>query len=99
MTVVADPDALRSASDRAAHDGWAIRLAADEVARTLAGVRDRLGAAAMPVAGGLAPLIDAARHVADSETRLAASLGTLAEAYRHVDGQAAGQDRSAAAWG
>ena len=91
--IAVDPTALRAASDRAAHDGWALRLAADELARVLA--RADLGEALPACAHGIGPIVDGLHHVADSEARLAEALGTLADAYRTVDGQ----HRPASRWG
>ena len=90
MTAVAaaitvDPAALRAAADRAAHDGWALRLAGDELARVLA--RADLGEALPACVEGIGPIITALHDVADSEARLAEALDTLADAYRTVDGQ------------
>lgn len=91
--VTVDPAALRAAADRAAHDGWAVRLAGDELARVLA--RADLGAVLPACVEGIGPIIAALRDVADSEARLAEALDALALAYRTVDGQ----HRSAARWG
>ena len=93
-TLEADPRALRAAAAATAHDGWAIRLATDVLARTLASAQPRLGAATTACTGGVEPIITSAYRLADSVARLAEALGTLAEGYRHVDGQ----HRTAARW-
>lgn len=82
-----DAAALSAAARVAAHDGWTVRLAADELARMLSAALPHLGGAAGACDTGVRPLIEAAGRVADSEARLAAALRTLAEAYPAVDGQ------------